>query len=117
MVIGTSSSIVLRYPFFKLRGSISKSEELDIFAWGADYGKNLFDVIDTICQVEIRVNLQKKLVTFTDYPEYNHIYQMNLENMTDEDYSFGVYSQSLGDAYEIEIATYSIDYSNFLFRK
>ncbi|KAL4496493.1 hypothetical protein ABPG72_014723 [Tetrahymena utriculariae] len=73
-------------------------------------GKSLYEVRDQINYVEIRVNVQRRIVLFMDYPDYKNINQMNEENMSlNTDYSFGVYFNKPGDGYEIEIETYIVD--------
>ncbi|KAL4463173.1 hypothetical protein ABPG74_007174 [Tetrahymena malaccensis] len=73
-------------------------------------GKNLYEVRDQINYVEIRVNVQRRVVLFMDYPDYKNINQMNEENMSvNTDYSCGIYFSSPGDGYEIEMESYVVD--------
>ncbi|EAR89050.2 von willebrand factor type A domain protein (macronuclear) [Tetrahymena thermophila SB210] len=73
-------------------------------------GKNLNEVRDQINFVEIRVNVQTRKVLFMDYPHYKNINQMNEENMlVNTDYSFGVYFNTPGDDYQVEIESYVVD--------
>ncbi|KAL4463175.1 hypothetical protein ABPG74_007176 [Tetrahymena malaccensis] len=73
-------------------------------------GKNLYEVRDQMNCVEIRVNVQRRVVLFMDYPDYKNINQMNEENMSvNTDYSCGVYFNLPGDGYEIEIESYAVD--------
>ncbi|KAL4463172.1 hypothetical protein ABPG74_007173 [Tetrahymena malaccensis] len=73
-------------------------------------GKNLQEVRDQMNCVEIRVNVQRRVVLFMDFPDYKNINQMNEENMSvNTDYSCGVYFNTPGDGYEIEIESYVVD--------
>ncbi|KAL4461176.1 hypothetical protein ABPG72_019782 [Tetrahymena utriculariae] len=73
-------------------------------------GKYLNEIADQIKQVEIRVNIEKRIVLFMDYPDYNHVNQMNEESITlNTDYSFAVYTHIQSDNFELEIETYEVD--------
>ncbi|KAL4464898.1 hypothetical protein ABPG74_011459 [Tetrahymena malaccensis] len=77
-------------------------------------GKYLNEVADQIKQVEIRVNIEKRMVLFMDYPDYSNVNQMNEQNIPlNTDYSFGVYTYGGSDQFEVEIETYEVDDLSF----
>ncbi|KAL4464897.1 hypothetical protein ABPG74_011458 [Tetrahymena malaccensis] len=79
-------------------------------------GKYLNEVADQIKQVEIRVNIEKRMVLFMDYPDYNNVNQMNEQNIPlNTDYSFGVCTYAQSDQFEVEIETYEADDLSFQF--
>ncbi|EAR90661.1 von willebrand factor type A domain protein (macronuclear) [Tetrahymena thermophila SB210] len=73
-------------------------------------GKNLYEVRQEINELEIRVNISKRVVLFMDYPKYQNINKVDESKIIqDKNYSFGIYFSTPGDDYNIEIKTLLID--------
>ncbi|EAR91365.3 von willebrand factor type A domain protein (macronuclear) [Tetrahymena thermophila SB210] len=73
-------------------------------------GKKLNEVQQEINELEIRVNISKRVVLFMDYPKYQNINKVDESKIIqDKNYSFGIYFSTPGDDYNIEIKTLFID--------
>ncbi|KAL4472946.1 hypothetical protein ABPG72_020640 [Tetrahymena utriculariae] len=79
-------------------------------------GQNLHSVRDQIDYIEVRVNVNKKIVLFADYPYYNNINQANPEDFSadDQNYKFGIQFYAPGDDYVVEITDINIVEENEL---
>ncbi|EAR81599.1 kinase domain protein (macronuclear) [Tetrahymena thermophila SB210] len=73
-------------------------------------GKKLNEVVSEINELEIRVNISKRVVLFMDYPKYQNINKVDESKIIqDKNYSFGIFFATPGDDYNIEIETFLID--------
>ncbi|EAR81125.1 von willebrand factor type A domain protein (macronuclear) [Tetrahymena thermophila SB210] len=73
-------------------------------------GKKLNEVQQEINELEIRVNISKRVVLFMDYPKYQNINKVDESKIIqDKNYSFGIFFATPGDDYNIEIETFLID--------
>ncbi|EWS75301.1 kinase domain protein (macronuclear) [Tetrahymena thermophila SB210] len=72
-------------------------------------GKHLcdIDIIKQIKEIEIRVNISKRVVLFMDYPKYQNINKVEESKIIqDRDYCFGIGFGNPGDDFNIEIETF-----------
>ncbi|EAS02659.1 hypothetical protein TTHERM_00579030 (macronuclear) [Tetrahymena thermophila SB210] len=72
-------------------------------------GCNLFNVRDQVDYIEVRVNVNKKIMLFADYPHYQNINQANPENFSNnKEYKFGIQFYAPGENYEVEITDINV---------
>ncbi|KAL4478443.1 hypothetical protein ABPG74_006678 [Tetrahymena malaccensis] len=77
-------------------------------------GKYLCEVREDLDYIEVRVSLSKRKVIFTNYPQYQHINQVNEDKIdNNQEYSFGILFWTPGKDYNIKIMSSIVDDNNF----